>query len=237
MKIILQSASHIPPPYAYRLVIVLEPVNKGVQTEVSWVFTDREELSEQEILDEGFEPDGDFAWQGALPPNWLTYYQQLPNQLDLSRKAVQVGDVQISVEDNGKLLAPQMPKAWILFAQEHFQATLEMAKVEKPLHIYFRFQAPELPATCELDVSFARLAGKRKAIAQKPELEISWIDCQQLMALLFEGEETAPPVKKPTSHDMLAFSADKQLWHVYGKNYHHAENEWVGKVLGILGLK
>lgn len=237
MKIFLRSAPHIPPPYSYELTIELRATESSIQAQVSYVFTNREELTEQEILDEGFEPDGDFAWQGKLPQNWLRYFHQLPNNLNPACEAIQVGDVEISIENNAQLFVPQLPDTWILFAQELFQAALEMEKVEKPLHIYFRFQGTVLPSNCEVDVSFARLSGKRKTADKAPEAEILWTDCQLLMALLFEGEETAGPIKKPSSQDLVAFSSDNQLWYVFGKNYHHAENEWVGKVLGILGLK
>jgi len=237
MKIVLQSAEHIPPPYAYKLDIELEYFPNGLKSKVNWVFTDRESLSEQEIIDEGFEPNGDFLWSGNLSDLWANYLSSLPNQIHLSDTTLLEGDIQISIFKGNELYVPESPKLWILFAQELFQASLELVQIELPLHIFFQISMADIQHSCEVDVSFLKLQGRRRKQGNEAELALPWPNCQRLMSLLFEGEESGDPINKPSKLNAISFSIDRKNWMVYGKNYNHSENEWVSKVLAILDLK
>jgi len=236
MKITLESVPHIPPPYAYRLSIELEESNQGFSVNINWHFTERETLTKAEILDEGFEPDGDFSWKGILPLSWVTYFKSLPTDFQKSEIPAIHGDVQIRVETEEGYLRPKQFDHWILFAQEMFQAGLEAAGVELPLQVHVRSSFDGKQAACEFNVSFQQHQGQVAISASEKPISLQWGECQKLLALFFEGDETADPVKNPIIENSVAFSTDKKYWMVFGKNYHHMEVEWVGKVLALLHL-
>ncbi len=237
MKIILESAHHVPPPYSYKLIVDAEIHQNELLIDVNWTFTERDNLSAAEILDEGFEPDGDFTRKGKLPLNWVQYLKSLPSDLQKSSKPALAGDVQVSIFNDQGMLIPTIPEGWILFTQELFQASLELAQVELPLTLQIHSHVNQVKSEGELHVSFQQLEGKIHWKGNEQTEVLEWQKCQSLMALFFEGDETADPVKKPQFENSIAFSADNKHWLVYGKSYHHIENEWVGKVLGNLGLK
>ncbi|MEM9832821.1 MAG: hypothetical protein AAF944_19470 [Bacteroidota bacterium] len=134
----------VPPPYSHRYTfdLKLSPDNLRVQYHLK--YTDRGELNEAEIWEEGFSDNDDFSWEGSLPFVWLDtllaiwqttslvseeeYSEPIENRLFI---VAHLGDGQQVVG------IPQKMQEWEYLLQELTQAVYEAAHREHPLQIRY----------------------------------------------------------------------------------------------------
>ena len=72
MKIDLSyQTQQLPPPYAFAASFSMNTHAQRAHLRFQLEYLEREELSQEEILQEGFTMEDDFSWEGALGKNWL----------------------------------------------------------------------------------------------------------------------------------------------------------------------
>ena len=151
----------LPPPYAYAYSIQVELTPQSVEVTLNWQYTDRDELSEEEIWEEGFTPDDDFQWQGSLPPVWNTALSELLEQTTLrSEKSVtqEQDSLIVTFTDADEKIATGVPDdipRWNYQLQELVQAVYEAAQRERPLRIrYLDIDQGSAPREVTIDITF-----------------------------------------------------------------------------------
>lgn len=102
-------------------------------------YTERETLTEEEILEEGFSLQDDYNWEGKLPPVWhqavekvlqqTTKLHKQPNAGSDSAAILQIQDLEGATHEG----VPDNIEAWIYFLQEMTQAVFEISRKELPL--------------------------------------------------------------------------------------------------------
>ncbi len=133
----------LPPPFSHTYDIKVDLSADIPQAEFDIQYTDRQVLSEEEILEEGLTPEDNFQWKGTIPKTWkyaiLDQLRESNKLFDASPPhAQQVLSLTIRYED-GELVRgiPNNQETWIYFSQEIIQAIYELGEKEMPLEIIY----------------------------------------------------------------------------------------------------
>ncbi len=102
------------------------------------IYTDRDQLEEEEILNEGFSGEDDINWQGKLPLVWRQSLDDLIEKSNWSAKVNKLNRCSVKVNLEGEAARyPANFDAWEYWLQELEQACIETAKIEQPLEMDF----------------------------------------------------------------------------------------------------
>jgi len=219
----------IPPPFCYRYTIKLIRDEKELLASLSMEYYDREEVTEEEIIDEGFTLNDDFQWKGRLPSLWK---KELEKQLQSSNwlknldaeSSASILEIRISDRDQSEILHPADKDAWEIFSQELIQAIFELSGKEAPLQIQFcSIEANKKSIFLELAFKFEQRMVYSRSITGKAA-KISWNDGRKLLRYIYFFDylpENGTP-KNPTTagnfinvgdgfwHDLSCFEGGKQ---------------------------
>lgn len=185
---------HLPPPYALAYTLKLDFRQTSLLVDFQLEYLNREELTDEEILDEGYSLDSTFEWSGELDGVWVKELKAPLLNAKL-KSETEEANVWIHIEiEGGKSGLVLDPDEWEYRLQEIIQAIYEKAGYEKPLHMKFIEQSKGKNTFYELTGSFAtrtcQINGK----------ELSWDRMQLLMSdvfsMDFEGEWTEKPTKE-----------------------------------------
>lgn len=178
----------VPPPYAHEYQLVVD-FSDQLQTSFQIKYTEREQLTEEEIVEEGFTLYDDFEWKGTLPKAWK------PAILDVIAKTNHLYDApkadtqqvfELKVDYENAETAKGIPdniESWEYFSQEIIQAIYEISKKELPLQITFVEQGPNNKQTIRIQPRFSHrtLTVEREKNGKKEEKSLKW---EQLLSLL-----------------------------------------------------
>ena len=179
----------VPPPFCHRYAISISKTEEGWNVSLDLEYYDRDEITEEEIFDEGFSLDDDFQWQGALPELWA---EELKNKLsgtNWTKKIIQDDGSSLSVKisESGKseLLYPADRRVWEIFSQEIIQAIFELGKKEMPLQIeYLSVGDKKQMEGLSLNYSFAERQVGVFTTSNKKRI-IDWKEGQKLMQHIY----------------------------------------------------
>ncbi len=184
----------IPPPYSHIYNVTVDENPSYLTLSFKLRYTDRDELSEEEILEEGFGPDDDFTWSGRLDKIWK---QQLDSLLAATRfhnNPSSGGDFTVEViskagdADKKAYVAKKETAGWIYFIQELKQAILESERIEAPLTIEY-LKIANGPAThLILNGSFASRTFTAR-VNDRPVEQLEWPVLQKTINLIFNETE------------------------------------------------
>jgi len=215
-----------PPPFSHHYRLKIDLSQAEPQTDFEINYTEREQLSEEEILEEGFTLEDDHQWQGALPKSWKF---AIIDELRKSKKLFeepkphiqQLLELDITYE-NGEQTAgiPNNPETWEYFTQEIIQAIYELSKKEMPLEISYLEISPKAKTRISISPSFSRR--KVNVVAesggQKKQTEHDWDQLKPLLEAVYlpdyDAELASDKVPaKPGSY----ISPGDGLWYELGK--------------------
>ncbi len=135
----------VPPPYKMRYQLSGTLTDDGLEVSYERHYLDRDELSEEEILEEGFTLDDDFAWSGVLPAVWNDELRRRWQQTTTLRPA-DAATLRLSVRTADGTLArgvPSDPPVWEYLLQELTQAVFEAAGHEGRLLLRYAEVLPD----------------------------------------------------------------------------------------------
>ncbi|MGB3848564.1 MAG: hypothetical protein WA958_01240 [Tunicatimonas sp.] len=175
----------LPPPYAYRYVLTLQPQKQAIHVRLDWTYTDRDELTEDEIVEEGFTADDDFFWEGALPLVWKKTLDDLhrvtrwvsPSDDDSLHVSVTTSNQQVA---GG---APSDRPEWEYFLQETIQAVYEAAHKERPLRLAYLSVEDNSSTQLHWEASFLQrhLTLTQVTGRQRQERQLPWSELRSLL--------------------------------------------------------
>ena len=211
----------IPPPFCYRynfMISTIEDEKHEVDIEIDYY--DRDEISEDEIYNEGFSMDDNFHWSGDLPQIWV---QEIINKLNTSNWKKQMtlrpGEtgmmVKIDTDQSAEDLEPADLRIWEVFVQEIIQACFELSEREAPLHIEFiRNDSAKHRKQLKITYSFAlRTVGL--VTNSETEKTLSWENGRKLLKYIY-GIDYLPEngiSKAPTAKGSYISPGDG-LWYL-----------------------
>lgn len=124
---------HLPAPYAYAAFLQLEEQSGQLNVQLSLSYLERDELTEDEILAEGFSLNDDLEWKGTLGSNWNLLFP-LVEQYHFGKEPPEQDYLHVSIDGVEKGFPKEIQSAVYLF-QELLQAVYEKADLAPPLEI------------------------------------------------------------------------------------------------------
>ncbi|HAH38306.1 MAG TPA: hypothetical protein DEQ87_20175 [Algoriphagus sp.] len=208
-----------PPPYAHVFHMTLDWSGKELQAQLQLHYTDREELSEEEILDEGFTLNDDYQYDGPIDQVWVKSLQELISTSRWTGKSLDEGGIRIGLTESGKVKdykTPANQEEWQLMAQDLIQAIYETTKKEAPLQVHYRIVNSEKTVDCSVSVHFSN----RKVIFEQngKSRTINWEYAIQLMKLVFTPDYHYDMAKEsPGTKRGHYIDCGDGYWHELGK--------------------
>jgi len=182
-----ETESSIPGPYAhfYHLRAAFD-ADTLLRVEYQLHYLDRESLSEEEIIGEGFTMNDNFSWKGSLPGIWNEVIRKLFADTALRPGNGSKNDAffEVTVEDTQGSKEEGEPvnrTEWEYTAQEMVQAIYEIAQREMPLQLQYKkvetdgtYKKVSLTlqfSTRQVDIGQENTAGKTKFSAEWHQLK------------------------------------------------------------------
>jgi hypothetical protein len=222
-----QTADNIPAPFAHAIEINGTIQTIGTQNlELSFELTylDREEFTEDELLDEGFSLNDNFSWNGTLPKIWSdVVFGNLKSAKELFIKSLESHQEFWQVDFEGKSFYPENTDGFKYLIEELQQAVYETAGKEAMLKLtYLKNQSGE-NIEVEVSASFVerklRHARTNLKDASTETKILPWDELNFILKNTFSGEFEADfALSKKPSHKGLFLNAGDELWYEVGKS-------------------
>lgn len=181
----------LPPPFAFAYTMKLEFLENELKIKYDLEYLNRDEISREEIEEEGYSDDDDYSWRGSLGKVWVDTLKDEFAKIDLEEESEEFS-IYLHVEiENGRSGLAVHAEEWDYKLQELIQAIYEKSGIEDKLKIRFMHIHDGKRDYYELTGSFEN---KTCSVSNK---KLSWEDLQELMAdvytIDFEGEPVAIP--------------------------------------------
>lgn len=141
IQIKFETADIVPPPFSHQVILTMDFEENAINTVFDIAYTYRDELSDEEILEEGFTGEEDLAWAGEISNAWkkpifelLTHTPEKPNQKALNEEQ---NFFEISI-DSKVYGNPKNQDRWEYLLQELMQAAYETYGKEMPFKLIFK---------------------------------------------------------------------------------------------------
>ncbi|ACT92463.1 hypothetical protein [Dyadobacter fermentans] len=217
-----QTAPVVPAPFAHFYTLKLDiQSEQDLRVDFDILYNDREELSDDEIYDEGFSKDDDYKWKGALPAVWINEFKEIFESSKTIRKREESeyeDFIEIELEENGKYVTiyPVDKERWSYFLQEMMQAIFETGGREKPFELTYLEIDSEGKTTIDLKASF----GKKEFTLSKnagATRKLHWDQLQKIMDTVYKAEFVADNATetRPTKRGKYLTAGDG-LWYQMG---------------------
>lgn len=224
----------IPPPYSHVYRLSLDWSSSELIAELELHYTDREDLTEDEILDEGFTSNDDFSFKGALDFVWKKVVSIEFEKTKWSGRQLDEGGLTLSVLENGKTgpgKAPADQETWQMLAQDVIQAIYETSKKEAPLTVKYRQVTNEESIDCSITMNFST----REAvfISKNESRIINWEYAVQLLKLVFSPDYNYEIAKETAGTKRGSYiECGDGYWHELGKGVINIDTSFdaVGKI-------
>ncbi|MEL6557700.1 MAG: hypothetical protein AAFQ94_05910 [Bacteroidota bacterium] len=204
----------VPAPFAHNYLLHLK-IDKEIEAQYEITYKGREELSEAEILEEGYTLDDDFKWSGKIDSSWKKSILGLADivQQNESNQANEFSQTEISIS----LTTAGQTESTVYYdeeslsyqIQEIVQALFETSKRELPLKIQFLLKAKGKKDQFTATLSFAT---RSCSIFKNNELSknLSWEEGSSLMSLIYQPDYLLDTTK--TKKDDLYISFEENAW-------------------------
>ena len=216
----------VPPPFSHYYHIKLSFTDTLPQVDFEIQYTDREQLSEEEILEEGFTLEDDFQWKGELPKAWkFATIEQLRKSKQLfdapKTHAQQVLQLSITYEDGTQQDGiPNNPESWEYFSQELIQAIYELSRKERPLEISYLELNEQEKVKITINPSFSDLKIRvwRNLEGENHKKEHDWSLLKPLLEAIYLPDYDAEQASEKTPQKTGSFiSPGDGLWYELGQ--------------------
>ncbi|RYU94835.1 hypothetical protein [Emticicia agri] len=188
-----QTSENIPPPFAHAIELSGEiEQNKELALSFELTYLDRNLLTEEEILDEGFSGNDDFSWKGTLPNVWKDIlYGNLKSAKPLKIKDLEPHQNFWQLDFEQQSFYPSNAEKFSYLLEEIQQAVFEKAQRELPLHlIFYKNQSGEIKETI-IKASFVerKVEITRNLNNQgRKTSELPWDELNFILKNTFSGE-------------------------------------------------
>jgi hypothetical protein len=218
-----QTAAIVPAPYAYYYTIkTIGSDTGGLLVDFVLNYLDRDSITEEETLDEGFTMNDDLSWKGELPMVWgrelksLLKNSQLVDEGDESELEEYIG-IEKPSEGKDVTLFPAKKNAWSYFLQELMQAIFEAAGREKAFELDYLQLKGGKETALKLKASFI---SKLFTIHAGKEMKVlEWKFLEDCMKIVFQADfVTELALESHPKSDGLYLSPGDGFWYKSGES-------------------
>jgi hypothetical protein len=227
----------VPPPYSHVFRLMLDWSKGSLTADLDLHYTEREDLSKEEILDEGFTLEDDYSHKGPLNDIWIKPLEQLFSKSKWTNKDIDEGGITVRPLEKGKdegIKIPSNQEEWQLMAQDLIQAIYETVKKEAPLKVHYRLVEGDVISDCQVTVHFSN----REVIFENEgkSRTINWEYAIQLMKLVFTPDYHYELAKEEPGKKRGAYiECGDGYWHELGKGVVNIDPSFdaVGKIKSV----
>ena len=182
----------LPAPYAFSVFCSIVMRKNDLELDFKLEYLDRENVSREEILAEGFSEDDDYSWNGKLGKNWCIAIESL---LDVPLLDLPKDDFYVHLATAEQEGFPDLPGDVLI--QELIQAVFETSGKETPLTFFVFLKKKQHRLSWEF-------ASRTSYIDEK---ELKWEDSLDLMQALYGSEFDDNNVTKKAIERSISFDA------------------------------
>jgi hypothetical protein len=223
-----------PPPYSHVYRLALDWSSSDLNVELELHYTDREDLTEDEILDEGFTANDDYSYKGTLDSVWKKVISIEFEKTKWSGRQLEEGGLTLSAVENGKTGVAKVPanqETWQMLAQDVIQAIYETSNKEAPLTVNYHQVTNEEIVDCSITMNFST----REAIfvSKNESRTINWEYAVQLLKLVFSPDYNYDIAKETAGTKRGSYiECGDGYWHELGKGVINIDTSFdaVGKI-------
>jgi hypothetical protein len=188
----------LPPPFAFGYTLEIDMLDKELKINFEMEYLNRDTITEDEVLEEGFTMNDDFQWKGVLGKAWSDRLIEI-NSIELEETSsnehiwmhFRMNDG--STERSG--LASDVD-TWDFNIQELIQAIYEKTKRELPLSVELIYKSEKSSTKYLVEGHFETL---KSTINDQP---IDWVKMQDLMEKVFSQDYDDKFTKKPSKQGL-----------------------------------
>lgn len=209
-----QTSDLIPAPYAYAIQLELK-ADKDLTYQIDLEYLGREDLTEDEIYEEGFTPNDNLNFSGKLPKQWVKELEHLLSKTQLIQKDhLEENEDLWIIEKDGKSLYPKNINQWAEFLEQIRQAILEDQEIERPL---------EIKVVNDLKESALKASFKSLSLTIHKENKVENLQWSQLLSVLkniYSGDaDYSNASKKLKAGKGIYINFGDGFWFEVGKTY------------------
>ncbi|GEO20952.1 hypothetical protein [Cyclobacterium qasimii] len=211
----------VPPPFSHIFKLKLSFSKNFVNTQFDIQYTDRESLSPEEIIDEGFTMADDYGYKGEIPKLWEGIFKKLYSASKWSNLKTlgESGGIKLLAKDvHGKMIRdiPLNQEDWYFTCQDFIQAIYEISKKEAPMQIRYLEIKKDKKTLVDLVYKFSI----RKVVlnVNGKEKEMDWESGRDLASLVFipDYDYDLAMEEEPEKNGQYLDCGDG-LWHEFEK--------------------
>ncbi|MDJ1467352.1 hypothetical protein [Xanthocytophaga flava] len=221
-----ETAASIPPPYCYYYHIKGLVSPNDIKIDFSWVYHNREGLTQEEIEDEGFTGQDDFSWKGNISRIWLPLMEELLKNSRTTTKT-DTNDqpfLELTFKTQKNVIFQGCPDSiwnWEYFLQEFIQGIYETSGKEAPLLIRYKKIAAQSTLFCSLKIQFKDRSVSiqtRLNDAKMQQKSGNWDEMKELLELIFSLSFISEKAEKREPHLQGSYiDIGENLWYELGK--------------------
>ena len=226
LEIVFDSGS-IPPPFCHIFNLKVTLSEGEMKSSLNLQYTHREELTEEEIINEGFTLNDDYSYEGDLPKVWEKPVKSLlaTSKWHLGELEEEEGGIMVIASDSQGSTERKIPnnqQEWQLLAQDLIQAIYELSKKEAPLRINYLSIGPNASKEVALTMEFAQR--KAYALVNGKNKDLNWEKTKELMGDVFlpDYDYDKAREQKPTKKGVFIDCGDG-FWHEFGKGIYNID--------------
>jgi ribonuclease BN (tRNA processing enzyme) len=219
VRIRYQTSALVPPPFALAIELLLEITNQRLKYDFELTYLDRDQISEEEIIEEGFSLEDHVVLKGAFEKVWVDDIRALiskteptyPDELEDSQEYWE-----IKIDNDG--FYPKNAAHWSEFLEEFHQAILEQNGKERPLEIEIKRVSEQGSATFEFNARFS----KKEFVLIKngsQKIDIKWENLSNFVKDVYSGDLVYEQAsEKQPRHPGLFVNYGDGLWYELGQS-------------------
>lgn len=220
----------IPPPFSHVFKLKISFEKTFLNTHLDLDYTNREEMTEEEILDEGFTLDDSYNYIGELHHAWEKPLKTLYATSKWTSKKLdeEEGGVRLLAKDLHNKITKTVPinqEEWQYMAQDIIQAIYETSKKEAPLTV--NFVKIDHEETLEIALSMKFSIRKALATINGKEKELNWEKTKELLSYVFLPDYDYDKAKEvnPSKRGVFIDCGDG-FWHEFGKGIYNIDSSY-----------
>jgi hypothetical protein len=219
-----ETADMVGAPFSHQILLKMQFAGQGIEVDFQIAYIDREDLSEEEILEEGFSLNDDYSWKGQIDNAWLEPIKEIlkktPNKFNHKALEEEMNffEIEVNQQSAGN---PINQTDWEYFFQELIQAIYETSQKEAPFHLeYRRIDKDKNVKNFELNLYYAkRQAEGINSIGKTDSKPITWAQANAIIQQVFIGEFIPDAaLKNEPKHTGKYISVGDGYWYEFTKS-------------------
>jgi uncharacterized protein YxeA len=225
LEIKFETADILPPPFSHQILLTFDFKKDFIDTKFEIAYTYRDELTDEEILEEGFNGEEDLAWAGEISNEWQNPIWKLlaftPEKSN--KKGLKEEQNFLDLSINNKLFGnPQNQEEWEYLLQELTQTVYETYGKESPFKLIFKnLGSNNRISIFELTLNYSnrKVEAFTEINGERIPRSLPWEEASDLLGQVFVGEFLTDKASKKEPHTLGKFiSIGDGYWYEFTKS-------------------